>query len=464
MKKSENILVLGLGGVGEHVARRLSRAGHQVTAIENNRDIIAHADAELDVRLIQGDARSFSTWHQAEASKMDYMIAVTDDDTLNILAAIIAKKLGIEQRIARVRTMELWSKGAILTAEDLDIDLLIRPKELAAREVARLLKSSSGNVVIDIGDDGNLQVVAMTVDRDSPMANTRLADLAKRYDDFPFRVVAVARDIDTIIPTGGFVIEPGDRLYIITTCELRPQLMTIAKMEEDRRQNLMIIGGGLIGKRIAQLLQKPFNVRLIEKNEQRAEELLHILRNTEVLHGDGSTREALLDAGLLQMDTIVAATGENETNIMSSVLAKHVIQMRGDDKRARIGKTVALVKKEEYVALASAMDIDIVLDEKVLGANEILRYVRRGHVFAVAHLHGCDAEVVELVAEQGAPITRKPLHALTEVHGRVVIGGLLNEDGKWEIGLGLTQILAGDRVVCICREDDLGDLQRMFMS
>lgn len=463
MKKSENILVLGLGGVGDYVAHRLSHDGHHVTAIEHNRDVLAQADAELDARLIRGDARSFVPWHEAEAAKMDYLIAVTDDDSLNIMAVMLAHKLGIPQKIARVRTMELWSDRAIMTAEDLHIDLVIRPKELAAKEIARLLKISAGNVIVDVGEESELQVVAMTVDRDSPMVKLKLFELDKKYD-FPFRVVAVARDIDTIIPGGHFLIEPGDRLYIITHRDDMPRLMRLAELKEERRQNVLIVGGGMIGMRLAQLMQRVYNVRLIEQDEEIAEELSHVLRGTEVLHGDGSSREVLLNAGLLHMDTIVAATGDNERNIMTSVLAKHLIQTRGDEHHAAIGKTVALVKKEEYAALASAMGTDIVLNEKILGANEILRYLRRGHVFNVAHLHGCDAEVVELVADKNSPITRKPLHSLPELQGRITIGGLLSEDGHWEVAEGVTQILPGDRVICVCREEELGELQKLFIS
>ena len=457
------ILVLGIGGVGEYLTKRLTQDGYHVTVIENDPVQIQHADAEIDARLIRGDATSFVPWHEAEASKMDALIAVTNDDAVNIAATQIGAKLGIKHTIARVRTMEIWSKRAILTPKDLGIELVIRPEELAAREISRLLKSTAGNVIIDVGADTGLQVVAATISRSSPFVGKSLIEVAKEFDDFPFRVACATRDIETLIPGGTFVVQPDDHLYIIAAESDIPRLTELGELNEERRDNMLIIGGGLVAERVAELLQRRFHIKLLEKNAERAEELSHKLRGTEVLHGDGSSRETLLQAGLLEMDTIIAATETSETNIMSAVLAKHLLQTRGDQLHARIGKTIALVTKEEYLALASAMGTDVVIDEKILAANEILRYIRAGEVLSVAHLHGCDADVVELIAAENSPITRKPLHSLKELPGRITIGAVLTND-KWEIAMGVTQIKSGDRVVCVCREDDLGALQRMFLA
>ncbi len=163
MKQNENILILGLGGVGFYLAKRLSHEGHAITAIEQSPELIRRADGEIDARLIRGDAMSFATWAEADASEMDYLIAVTDKDAVNIVGALIADRCGIRRKIARVRSLELWQPDAMLTADDLKIDLVIRPEELTAQEIARLLKIRAGNVVIDIAE-GQMQVVATRID------------------------------------------------------------------------------------------------------------------------------------------------------------------------------------------------------------------------------------------------------------------------------------------------------------
>jgi trk system potassium uptake protein TrkA len=462
MKQSENILVLGLGGVGFYLAKRLSHEGHAITAIEQSSELIRRADGEIDARLIRGNAMNLATWTEAGANGMDYLIAVTDNDSVNIMGALIAERCGIPCKIARVRELGLWENNAILTAEDLKIDFVIRPEELTAQEIARLLKVRAGNVVIDIAE-GQMQVVGMRIDEDSPFARANLKELAQEFDHSYFRVVSIARGIETIIPSGDEELRPGDNAYILTRTEHMPRLMKMTGVPEEDHHRVLIIGGGLVGSRVAQLLESTFPVRLVERDEQRAEELSHTLENTELLHGDGSKRDVLLQAGLLDMDTIVAATGDNETNIMSCVLARSVIESHAGPEGLKKTKTIALVGREEYMVLASTIGSDIVLSKKILAANEVLKYLRRGKLLSVAHLHGFEAEVVEMVVGDDAPITRKALYQAEGLKGRMIIGGYARGE-SWQTAVGSTHLLPGDLVLAICLSDHLGDLQRLILG
>lgn len=459
MQNNENILILGLGGVGFYLAKRLSHEGHAITAIEQSPELIRRADGEIDARLIRGDAMSFSTWAEAGANTMDYLIAVTDHDAVNIMGAQIAERCGVSRKIARVRSLGLWEKDALLTADDLKIDLVIRPEELTAREIARLLKIRAGNVVIDIAER-QMQVIGMRIDESSPFAGANLKELSKKYDHSYFRVVSIARGINTIIPSGDEELRPQDNAFILARTEHVPRLMKMAGVPQENHHRVLIIGGGLVGSRVAQLLEKTFPVRLIERDELRAEELSHTLGNTELLHGDGSKRDVLLQAGLLDMDTIVAATSENETNIMTCVLAKSVIEHHDGSKK---GKTIALVGREEYLVLAATMGSDIVLSKKVLAANEILKYIRRGQLLSVAHLHGLEAEVVELVVGEGAAITRRPLYQIEGLKGRIIIGGYSRGE-SWQTAVGSTHLKPGDKVIAICTSERLRDLQELILG
>ena len=458
--KSQNVLLLGLGGMGKYLTRRLSHEGHQVTVIESGRATLNRADAELDVRLIQGDAMSFACWTEADAQNMNYLIAVTDDDAVNILSALIADRFGIQQKIVRSRAIEVEGKGAVLPAEQLNIDLVIRPEELTAQEIVRLLNVPSGNVLVEVGD-GELQVLATQVGPASPFAKMLVSDLSRHYDDFAFRIGCVTRDIETIVPGGDFRILPGDAIYILAAASNMQRVTELIGVTRESRHEVMIIGGGMIGARVAELLESSYSVTLLEQNEHRVEELSHRLQQTRCLHGNGSDRESLLLAGLLHMDTIVAATGDTETNIMTSVLAQHVIQTRADSRHLA-AKTIAVTGREEYLVLASQMGT-IAVNKKVLAADAVLRHIRRGQVLSVARLHGCDAEVVQLIADADSPITKKPLYAQDALRERITVGAVARSNG-WEVAVGSTQIGAGDRVVCVCREEQLGELQRLFLS
>ncbi len=462
-RKFENILLLGLGGVGYYLTKRLVHEGHAITAIEPDSQLIRHADGEVDARLIQGDAMAFKYWKEANAGKMDYLIAVTDNDAVNILSSMIADRFGIERKIARVRTLDLCEKDAVFSAEDLKIDLVIHPEELTAQEIVRLIKLRAGDVVIDIAE-GQMQVMATRVHEQSPLVFRKIKQISKMYHDIPFRIVAIARGITTIIPGGEHEILPQDQVFILASSGDLPKLMDLTGVEQQRRHRVMILGGGLIGSRVAELLEDSFTVKLIEKNEKRAEELSFMLKNAEILHGDGSDVNALSLAGFLDMDTIITATDDNETNIMSCLMAKHMMNMQNSGSKNRRSKTIALVNKEEYLVLAASMGADVVLNKKVLSGNEILKFIRRGKLLSVAHLHGVDAEVVELVAAPAAPITRKPLSELGAlIRKDIIIGGVFR-DGEWEIAVGNTHIQAEERVIAVCISSRLKDVQNLFLE
>lgn len=461
-KPFENVLILGIGGVGYYLAKRLAHEGHAITAIEPDSELIRIADSEIDARLIKGDALQFRCWKEADAAHMDYMIAVTDNDAVNILSSLIADRFGIARKIARIRSLSLEDPDAVLSAEDLKIDLVIHPEELTAQEIVRLIKLRAGNVVIDIAE-GRMQVLAARVTENSPLADKSLREIFQLHGEFPFRIVAIARGITTIIPGGDEKILPQDQVVILAGSENLPRLMALTGVKEQRRHRVMILGGGLIGRRVAELLETSFEVKLIEKDEKCAEELSFTLKNAEILHGDGSNAKSLNLAGLLHMDTIITATGDNETNIMSCLLAKHL--MNGQDKsgKGRQRKTIALVDKEEYLVLAGTMGADIALNKKVLAGNEILKFIRREKLLSVAPLHGFDAEVVDLVAEPGAPITGKPLYKQDHLKGKILIGGVFR-DGVWQIAVGGTHIQPGEEVIAVCTSAHLKDVQRLFLG
>ena len=276
-------------------------------------------------------------------------------------------------------------------------------------------------------------------------------------------MVAIARGITTILPGGNHEILPQD-----PGPDHGRQPGPSAIDEIDRGSPAATApghdnwGGGLVGSRVAELMGKDVQVKIIEKDENRAAELCHRLDRVEVLHGDGSDVEVLDLAGLIDMDTFITATDDNETNIMSCLLAKHLMNTRNGEGRGKERKTISLVNKEEYLVLAATSGSDIALNKKVLAANEILKFIRRGKLLSVAHLHGFDAEVVEIMAAPNAPITRIPLSKLDpSFRGKILIGGVYR-DGQWEIAVGDTRIMADERTIVFCKSLHLKDVHQLF--
>jgi len=461
MSKDENTLILGIGGVGMHLAQRLVHEGYPVTVIESDSELLHFAAETLDARLICGDALQLSSWHEAHAQDMELLIAATHDDSTNMLSALIADRFGIERKIIRTRSIDLMD-GSILSPEDLKIDLMIHPEELVAQEIFRLVKRASGNDLTEVGE-GNMHVLAMRVNEDSPLIFKTPKELSAAHTEYHFRVVAIARGISTIIPHADDQIRPFDQVFIMARKDDIKPLMKMMKIEHKKIDCMMILGGGLVGRRVAQLLEKEMEIKLIENNQNRADELASELKNTEVIHGDGTDTNVLVMSGLDDSESFIATTGDNETNIVSCLLAKHLMNRKNRDPQSGHGKTIALVNKEDYLVLASTIGLDIALNAKISAANEILKYIRRNELLSVAHLHGVDAEVVELKAAPGSEIARKPLKKLASYFRQynILIGGV-EQDGVWIVAVGSTQVQPHNRVVAVCSSHHLNKVRQLF--
>jgi len=460
--KIENILILGIGGIGFYLAKRLTQEGYTVTAIESNTKLIREANDALDAKIIEGNAMQIGYWKQAQAGKMDLSIAVTDNDAVNMVASFIADKFEIETKIARVRSMEYGESESFLKKEDFKIDLVIHPEELVAQEIARLVMRTSTNDVVDIGE-GEIKVLSVRVDANSPLVNKSIKDISATFNDFKYRIVAIARGINTLIPRGDDTVLPYDQVFFILKRENMPALLEALGIGQHTVQRIMLIGGGMVGRRVAELLEKKFSIKMIEKDQSKAEILASTLTDTEVLQGDGTDADSLVLAGLLDTDTFIATTGDNETNIIGCLLAKHIMNRTNRDPQGSQGKTIALVNKEDYLVLSATIGLDVALNTKISAANEILKFIRRSELLSVAHLHGVDAEVVEFEAAPKSQITKKPLRKLESVlrDKGLLIGGLFREN-EWIIAEGDTQVEAYERVIVICKSTSLHQARQLF--
>lgn len=461
LNNKEKILILGLGGVGYYLAKRLQHEEYAVTAIEPDAERYRYGDESLDIRLIRGEAMDIDCWREADAATMAGVICVTDNDAVNMMAARIADKFGIPNKIARVHSRQFGVPGSLLSPEDLKVDLVINPEEMVAQEVNRLLKLGHGNEVIDVAGH-EIQLLAARVTHESPLAHKKLKNISRKISDFSFRVVVVARGIKTIIPDGDFEVLPHDQIMVMTKSKNLQQMMEIAGVPQGIQQRLMIVGGGRIGCRLVELLEKSVEITLVESDENRAQELAGMLPHAEVLHGDGSKADVLSMAGVQDIDTFIATTGSNATNIMSSLLAKNLMSEGENGEHFGREKTIAMVSKEDYQVLAATLGLDLALNKKIMAAGEILKHIRRSELISAAHLHGFDAEAVELRAAPGSTITKRPLSKLDPSYrGKLLIGGV-RRNGDWQIAVGSTHIAAGESVIGVCLSMQLKELRKLF--
>lgn len=447
------IVIIGAGEIGYDLASVLSTEKHDVTVMDREKEPLSRVSDSLDVLTLEGNATSVKDLVKANVGDADILISVTSVDEVNMISGMIGKRLGAKMVIARIRSDEFSDEKAPLTPSDLGIDVMIHPELSAAHEIAQLLKRSSASDVINLAGD-RMQLIGIRLEKNSPLIGKTLNEYAALHSDLTFRVVAIGRRGRTIIPNGSVKLLNYDQVFVLAeTKDINSVVKTTGKKETELN-TIMIAGGSGMGAMIARILcadeTKNRSIKLIEPDYDTAEELAIELKEVMVLHGNPTDPDLLVTEGINEMDAFIAVTDDEESNIISCLMAKHL----------EVKKTVALVSKPDFIPLAQTIGLDAIINKKAAASNEIHRYVRRGNVISVTELRGIKAEVIELRANPDSKITQKSLKKLKLPEG-CVIGGILC-NGKVEIATGETHIQASDRVIIFCLPAAVDKITKLF--
>jgi len=447
------IVIIGAGEIGYDLASVLSKEKHDVIVMDHHKECLAKVADSIDCLTIEGNATSGKDLVNAGVETADILISVTSVDEVNIITAMMSKRLGAKMVIARVRNDEFSQKNSPLTPKDLGIDVMINPELSAAKEIALLLKRSAASDVINLADN-RMQLIGIRLERNSPLNGKSLIDYAQLYSDITFRIVAIGRRGLTIIPKGPVKMQAFDQIFVLAKTEDIPKIVETTGKKETELSRIMIAGGSAIGTTIARILcgdtQKNWSIKLIEPDYDTAEELAIELKNAMILHGNPTDPDLLATEGITDMDAFIAVTDHEESNIISCLMAKHL----------DVKKTVALVSKPDFIPLSQTIGLDAVINKKVAASNEIHRYVRQGNVISVTELRGINAEVIELLATENSKIVGKQIQKV-KLPNACVIGGILC-DGSVEIATGLSVIKPNDRVMVFCLPDAIDKVTQLF--
>ncbi len=445
-------IVVGAGEVGFDVARILAAEQHDVVVIDANADTIENVRERLDVLTLHGNGTSATVLEEAQIRRADMLIAVTAVDEVNLIACMMADRLGVKTTIARVRSDELSRARSVIRAVDFGIDLIIHPEETAAAEVTRLIRRASATDVLTFCDE-RLHLVGIRIDPGSSVLGKSLQELAAEFPDLTFRIMGIVRGIRTILPRGNERVRANDQVFVLTRPDSVPHVARLMGKSERRMQHVMILGGTSIGGHVARQLglEKEKRVKLIEPDRTTAEALAGELPSVMVIHGDATDIDLLASEGLGEMDAFVAVTADEESNLVSCLMAKHL----------GVKKTVALLSKPAYVPLTQSIGLDAAVSKKLAVSREILRFLRGKHVLSVATVPGLDAEILEVEAGRRARITNKPLKELSVPRG-VLVGSIVHQNGGVEIATGDSHIVPGDRIILFVLPDQLAEIERYF--
>ena len=444
------VLVVGAGEVGFHLAQRLSEENQDVVLIESDPERADFAGKQLDVLTVIGNGASLSVLDNAGVRGARMLLAVTSRDEVNLIACLAAKRLGVQYTIARISSPEYYERGSVLSREQLGIDLMINPERECAWETYQLLQSAAATDVAQFAD-GRVQLIGLQVREGAPVANRTLVQLAQDLRGYHYVTAAIVRDGVTTIPKGSSSIRPGDQIYLLAPTAEVQRIPRLAGYDRFRLRRVMIAGGSAEGEFLAQTLEEHgVETTVLDRDRRRCLELAERLPRTLVLHADATDLELLEMEGVSGIDGFVAATGHDETNLLSSLLAKTV----------GAKKVVSLVHKFEYLRLVPKVGIDASVSPRMSTVNAILRYVRRGRVMTVASLTGIDAEAIEFRVDESAKVAGKTLRELHFPKGGIV--GLILRGDEIVMHRGDDRIVPGDDVIVFALPEAISDVEKLF--
>ncbi len=445
------IIVIGAGEAGFDVARMLAHE-HDVIVVDEDPDVIQEVQERLDVMAIHGNGTSAAVLAEAGVRKADMLVALTAVDEVNLIACMMADRLGVPTTVARVRSSELSEGRPVIQAKDFGIDLLIHPEESAAAEVTRLIRRASATDVLTFCDE-RIHLVGMRIDADSAAIGRTLQEIARQDASLTYRVMGIVRGVRTILPRGDEKLRKDDQIFILMRPNLVPKVARLMGKSDRRIDHVMVLGGTQIGARVAQQLsgEREMHIKLIEPNRATAERLAADLRNVLVINGDATDIDLLIQEGLGEMDAFVAVTQDEESNLVFCLMAKHL----------GVRKTVALLSKPAYIPISQSIGLDAAVNKKLAVSREVLRFLRGKHVLSVATVHGLDAEVLEIEASPGTRITRGPLKEVGVPQG-VLIGAVVGKGGDVEVATGETRIAPGDRTILFALPGSIHQVEKFF--
>ncbi|WP_127061334.1 Trk system potassium transporter TrkA [Veillonella sp. 3627] len=427
------IVVVGAGKVGYSLAQRLAQDQHDVYVIEKNGDRIKNLENNLDVNLVQGNGSSISLLQEIGIEDMGMLIAVTDSDEVNMLACMLGKAAGIPKTIARVRDTEYENGTNAVIRDRLGIDLFINPEMVTAQEIYKVLKTPAALDVEDFAS-GAVRLVEFKIRN-----NLHVTGIPLRKLELPPNVliVGIMRGSDMIIPHGKSTLEYLDNVFFLGAKESIDKVEVWLNEVSRPTQRVVIIGAGLIGRNLTLLLEADgYDVKVIEKDLDRCEQLAALVSRSIVIHGDGTDVDLLQAEEISDNDVIICLTDDDKLNLLVALLAKHL----------GVPKTFVRVGRLEYITLMEQVGIDVVFSPRLLTSGQILRLIREGeNLINISTFEGSKAEAIEISITNRSNLMNQYLKDL-KFPGKSLVGAVVR-DNRTIVPKGDTQLLEGDHIV-----------------
>jgi trk system potassium uptake protein TrkA len=441
------IVIIGAGQVGFYIAQRLSTEDKEVVVVDKNPEVLEHISNHMDVQTLEGSGSSPRVLEEAGIKQANILLAVTDSDETNLVACTFANILapGIT-KLARIRNEE-YLQYRDKWASDLSVSMVINPEVEVVRTIVRMM-GMPGAVEINEFGKGRVKLVGMWVDKGTLLDGLQLYDLREKTGVDNVLLAAIVREDNLIIPSGEDRVLPGDLVYLACEDKDLKRISRLAGGAKKGKKDVLIVGGGNIGLRLARVLEKKgANVKLLENSIEVCKHLAEDLDRTTVLTGDGTDREVLEEENVGGMDLVVTLTGDEESNILSSLLAS----------KMGAKMTITRINKMEYMPLVRTIGLKHIVNPRLSAVNTILNQVRRGSIVSSVALEK-DAEAMEAVIEKGMEVAGKRIMDLPFPSQALVLAIMRRE--KVIVPSGETRLEAGDRIIIICTRKSIPAVEK----
>ena len=452
------ILILGAGQVGSTLAKYLcSDIDNDITIVDQKEEMLTPLQRYLDIKTVIGYGAYPSVLEKADIKSMDVVIAVMNSDERNMVACRMAHTLyNVKTKIARIRTNEYLLRPEIFSNDALPIDFLITPENLITEYIQGIVEQPGASQVFDF-ENGLVQLVETRAFIGTPIVNRPVKELHEHMPDVKIRIVSLYRNEKAIPAKSDTIIREGDQVYFLAKKDHISRALKEFRRAENTYQKIFIAGGGSIGINVARLLEETHNIRIIELSEDRAKYLSEKLNNTLVLQGNASDEDLLKEEGIENTDLFLALTDSDEVNVIVSILAK----------RLGAHKTIALVKRDVYAALAEQSgDVDIIVSPDQITVSGILSHLRKGDCMKVHSLQHGKAEAIEIVVHGNEKTSEVVGVQIKDLHlpEDVVVGAIVRND---ELLMGSKKLVIeeGDHVLMVLMDvGKIHEVEALFLE
>ena len=444
------IVVIGAGEVGYNLVKALSKEKFDITVIEIDEEKCHKMTSTMDVQGIVGNGASQRTLQQIDMSQIDYLLALTRIDEVNLVAAKIAHEMGAKKIICRLRNTEYSHKNAIITPEQFGIDYVVYPERAAQHDIENLIRQTSA-VDIEEFKNGKINMVGIKIEHSSPLIGRNVHNVELSNPYIPHKLALILRGNESFIPQTDTTYKKDDIGYFIGKVEDISKIQRMAGKPVFKVKNIMIMGAGKIGRLLAKSLQEDYNVRIIEHDHEKAKKVGKNLSDTLVLDADGLDIDFLTSENIEETDCFIAATENEQTNILASLLVKHY----------RVKQVILHITTTNYFRAVRRIGIDAVVSKNISAVNEVLKLIRSDQQdLPVTRFEDIDIDAIELTVSPDSKYLRKR-YTLEQLSEDYCIG-VISRNNQLIIPNIHSEIRAGDQLLVIIKEENISKAERLF--